>query len=507
MAWVLVLVLGLVPPLLREAHTDIAWPFYLAEQMLNGARQGVDFLEVNPPLFLWLAVPPVLLEKLTGLGAWQFNVLFTAMLAAVSLAMTNRILAGLIDDSRQRRVWLLVAGFAALVLPRTSFAQREHLAFLAVLPYIVLAASRLHRIATPSHLALAVGVLGGLGFSFKPHFLLAWLLVELLLISRLGGRAIRRLEVGVLIAFGILYFLAVVLLVPGYLPMAIRLKPWYDRYLNNGIAVTTLLAGPVLLLTSLVALAQRAAARREDPLTSCLCLAFLGFFAAAILQRKGLNYHFFPAAAFGLVLVVRGWQVLDPGRKPGLSSLGARSGALLALFVVLFGSADAVRELSTPGADRYRTDPTDPRLLPVVKELAGGQSFLVLSSNPATGWPLTRDANAIWASRYMSLWPIPALYHQELWTRPFRILRARDGGTAPQFEREFRNEVMQDLLRWQPRLIVVPVTDSTVAGWGGALRIDYLEYFNADARFRDFMRDFSPADTVGPYILWLRRGR
>jgi hypothetical protein len=349
-------------------------------------------------------------------------------------------------------------------------------------------------------------VLGGLGFSLKPHFLLAWILVELLLLSRLGARAIRRPEVGALVGFGMVYFFVVLLLVPGYLPMAFRLGPWYDRYLNNGIAITTMLAGPVLLVTAFVALAQRAAARQEDPLASSLTLTFLGFFAAAILQRKGFNYHFLAASAFGLVLLVRGWQVLDPRLGMRLSSLLARSGALLALFTMLRGSADAARELSRPGADRYRTDPTYPRLLPVVKQLAGGQPILVLSSNPAAGWPLTRDANTVWASRYMSLWPLPALHHQQLWTRPYRILRGREGGPVPQFEHDFRNEVMQDLLRWQPRLIIVPVADSTVTGWGGAFRIDYLGYFDADPRFRDFMQDFSPADRIGPYTLWVRRG-
>ena len=146
-----------------------------------------------------------------------------------------------------------------------------------------------------------------------------------------------------------------------------------------------------------------------------------------------------------------------------------------------------------------------PALLPVVKQLAGGQPIIVLSSNPAMGWPLARDADTKWASRYMSLWPLPALYHRELWTRPFRIVRARDAKVTSDFEREFRDEVIQDLQRWRPRLIVIPIPDSTVAGWGGAFRFDYLEYFNTDPRFRELMLEFAPAERVGPYQLWIRR--
>lgn len=504
MAWVLILVLGLVPPLLREAHTDIAWPFYLAEQMLTGARQGLDFLEVNPPLFLWLAVPPVVIERFSGLGAWQANVLLTALLAAASLAMAYRFLVLLGVDRRQRRILLLAAGFAAFVLPRIEFAQREHLAYLVTFPYIVLSAVRLRRMSAPPGLAAIAGILGGVGFSLKPHFLLAWLLLELLMFARLGFGALKRIELGALVGFGLLYFLAVVVLVPEYLPMAFRLRPWYDRYINNGIGVTTILAGPILLLTALVVLAQRQAAREEDSLVACLSMAFLGFLAAAILQRKGFSYHFIAASCFGLTTLVRGWQILRPGWSLRPSVLFSRSGLLLVLVLLVRASADAARELANPEARRYRTDPSYPLLLPVVKQLARGQSLVVLSSNPAAGWPLARDVGATWASRYMSLWPLPAIYDGQVWARSPHLVRPNPPALRPAFETRFIDEVVADLERWRPRLIVVQEPDPEYPGWGGAKRFDYLGYFGADPRFVAWMGQYRQVDSVGGYALWLR---
>ncbi len=506
MAWVLILVLGLVPPLLREAHTDIAWPFYLAEQMLSGARQGADFLEVNPPLFLWLAVPPVLLERLSGLDAWQANVLLTALLAAVSLVLMHRILRLLVVDSRSRHTVLLTAGFAAFVLPRIDFSQREHLAYIAALPYVVLAAARLRRLAPSPAVAVLAGVLGGMGFSLKPHFLVAWLLLELLVLARLGRGAVKRIELGTLVGFGVLYLMAVVLFVPDYLPMAFRLRPWYERYLDNGLGGAAVRAGPILLLTVLIALAQRRAAHAEDPLDSCLSVTFLGFLAAAILQRKGFSYHYVAASSLGLILLVRGRQTLGPGQGLRPSSLLGRSGILLVVIVLARGSADAVRELANPEAGRYRTDPTYPLLLPVVKQLAGGQSLVVLSANPLTGWPLTRDAGATWASRYMSFWPLQALYDEQLWDDPPRLVRPHPPDQRPPFEIRFVDEVVEDLERWRPRLIVVLEPDPAVLAWGGARRFDYLEYFGTDPRFAALFRGYRRVSTVGPYGLWLRAG-
>ena len=54
LAWGVVLTFGVIPPLLQAGIPDVAWPIYLAERVLGGARHGVSFFEVNPPLFIWL---------------------------------------------------------------------------------------------------------------------------------------------------------------------------------------------------------------------------------------------------------------------------------------------------------------------------------------------------------------------------------------------------------------------------------------------------------------------
>lgn len=503
--WVLVVVLGLLPPLLREAHTDIAWPFYLVNQMLHGARQGRDFLEVNPPLFLWLAAPPVLIERLTGLDAWKANTVLVALLAAASLGCCVRLLSRLGVEDRPRRWLALAIGFAALVLPRGDFAQREHLSFLFALPYVLLAAARIQRVPASRGIAMAIGLLGAIGFSLKPWFLAAWLGIEALVATHLGRATLRRTELWCLVVAGALYLAAVLLLVPDYLPMAVRLAPWYGRYLDNGLAGALVMAGPLLLLTAVAALAMRLAAARDEALSAALAVAFLGYFLAAIAQRKGFGYHYLAATCFGVVLLARGWQTLAPLRRPPRpSALIARGGVPLLLVTAGRAALDAADELRHPAAARYRTDPTYPLLLPAVRELAAGQAIVVLSSNPAVAWPLTLDAGTTWASRYMSLWPMPALYHSELWSLPPRVVTPNPPESRPPFERQFLDDVVADLERWPPRLIIVLEPDPTVPGWGGARRFDYLAYFGADPRFERIMAGYRKDRQVGAYTLWVR---
>ncbi|HEX9900869.1 MAG TPA: hypothetical protein VGC81_16705 [Candidatus Methylomirabilis sp.] len=507
LAWATILVLGLVPALLREARTDEAWPLYLAERVLEGQRHGIDFFEVNPPLFVWLSIPAVLAHRAAGLGPWQAWVLMVGALAFASLLLTARQLKGLEHSSGRRSGLLLAAGFAVLVLPRLNYSEREHLALILVLPFVLLAARRASRLGAERGDAALAGLMGGLGFSLKPHFLVTWLLLEVWLARRLGRASLRRPELGTLVAFGVAYFLSVVLLVPDYFPMALRLAPLYHIYLNNGLAGALRMAGPWLLLVVGIVTAVRIVAPQPDDLRDALTVAFLGFLLAAILQQKGLNYHYLSAWGFGVLLLARTWQTRPAKILWYPSGLLVRLGFLMLLVILLEKSSSAGRELSQPKHLRYQPSPEHAELVLLTKRLADGEPIIVLSTNPVGGWPLTLSADAKWASRYMHFWPLAAFYDHELWSLPPRIVVPRPPAERPAAERRFHEEIIQDLQRQRPRLVLVLVPDSTQWGLGGARRFDYLEYFGADPRFRDFMADYQELPQVGSYRLWTRVDR
>jgi hypothetical protein len=503
--WTALLILGFVPPLLREALSDQAWPFYLAERMLEGAKLGVDIVEVNPPLFIWMSFPSVLLNNAFGLHPWiSWVIIFGLLVPLVSLYLTAGFLSNLEGNAGRRSFLLLVAGFALFVLPRLDFAEREHLAVVLTLPFVCLTALRMAYGATGLGHALLTGVLGGVGFSLKPHFLVVWIILEVWLYVRLRGDALRRPELIGLVGCGILYAVSVLIFVPEYLPMVLELAPYYSQYIRNTLLYTIGMGGAGILLMGGAAVAFRVGAGKADRLLDALSLAYAGYFLAAILQRKGFSYHYLSSTSFGLLLVARGWQIrLRPlGWQP--SGLIVRLALAVLVVVPIRSLADATREFVDPRNLNYRFDPSYPLLLPEVERLAGGQPIMFLSSNPNSGWPLTLDVDARWSSRYMCLWPIVAIYDREIWARPLRTLNPRPYASRDGFELKFSNHVVEDLLREQPRLIGVLRTDSTVGGWGGSRRIDYLNYFGSDPRFREFMSDYREHSVVGAYTLWLR---
>jgi hypothetical protein len=79
----------------------------------------------------------------------------------------------------------------ATLAPGFSFGQREHACVLFGMPYLAAAVLRLQggQISRKS-LATCIGVLAGIGFALKPHFLAVPALVELLLLARFGWRSL-----------------------------------------------------------------------------------------------------------------------------------------------------------------------------------------------------------------------------------------------------------------------------------------------------------------------------
>lgn len=504
-AWCSVVVLGLAPRLLLPAPTDVAWPLYLADLVLGGARHGVDFLEVNPPLFIWLAIPPVAIHHLMGITAWHANVVWVGVLAAASLLLSATLLRSTDGRGESGRWFLLGAGFCFFILPRWEFGQREHLAILGVVPYYVLAAARLGAAVVDRRIAIAAGIAAGLGFSLKPFFLVPWLVLEWLIRRRVGHGSVRRVELLAVVTTGAGYALAVIALSPDYLSMAMRLGPFYAKLIGNPMWVTLGMAGPVLFVAAYIA-AQRIERWPTDGLRSVCIAGYFGFLACAVLQRKGFSYHYLPAWGFGFLLLLRSFQVRPSGRRMRPSGLVVIAGFALAFVVPAYGVLSTVTEL--------RSDPSRPEynesyglLLPEVRKYSTGGPMLVLFSNPAAGWPLATELGVRWASRYMSLWPLPAMYHTELEGDTPRIVRARSPSERTGFERSFNEEVLEDLQRFQPEIIVIPLTDSTIPASIIAQRFDYEAYFSADERFRSFFADYREVGRSGPYAIRVRLSR
>jgi hypothetical protein len=502
-----IVLLGTVPQLFARPIPDVSWLLYAAERILDGAHPYVDVVEVNPPLIVWLNVAVAAIGRALGAPPvliYRFAVIGGAVLSAILCARVLRHLLGL-DPGRLARWIVLLFLFAALPMVRTDFGEREHLLVLLASPYVLAAAARSRGVAMPAFELAVVGLLAGIGVAVKPYFVLLPLALECFLALRARSfRAWLRPEPMAMLIVGLTYLAAVFLLTPQYLDLTRLMGELYAGYLRGPAWLTALLGEgvglPLFALLAFAALRRRAT---HPELWDILAIAVVALLASALIQGKGWRYHFYPSMAYGVML---SGLILQDAQRP-LSRLAeqvyAAACAAALVTIVLITAAACVRQSAAPHDTRYDADPNYAELRRLIRSQAPGGTVLVLSSNMASAFPLVPNSGARWASRFPSVWLLPALYMDQLRSDAPLVFRTpSEMGPA---ERYLNDAVAEDLSRFRPDLLVV-LRAGPDRREMGIRRLDYLAYFSRDSRIAPSISEYGWLADVDEYRVY-HRGR
>lgn len=378
---------------------DVSWQLWIAHHIRQGARLYSDIMEVNPPLWFWMAVPVDWIAERICIDTGRVLIAATGLATLLSILATDRLLAPI---ARPRRT--IILGYAAAMLMLMSLAdmeQREHLVLIAALPYAALAAARRERRPVPLILAFAVGVGAALGFALKHYFLAVPLLLELWLTLglRRGWRPLRP-ETIALALTGIAYGVAILAFTPEFLTVMVPLlRLAYGATGMNSLLSLFRSAQLIWLLTLwLIVKQRRSFAEDMEPFAIALLVAAAGFGTAWLIQHKGWPYQAIPTSGcLTLALLAMFTRLRD--RLP--SAARAAGIVLLALPIML-------------GVLRggYR-DPFAATTAPVIAGLHDGDSVAFVSTEPALAWPLTRKRGFRYPTRYYGFWMIYAILANE----------------------------------------------------------------------------------------------
>ncbi len=481
---------------------DVAWFLYSVQAWFDGGRLYRDvFFEVNPPLALYLTVPPVFVSQLLGVPAPLVFTGYIFALIAFSLWLTRRLLtrqAGLSDAARRG---ILFSALLALALcPAGDFGQREHIMVILALPYLVLTAQRVNMGACPPLLAASLGLMAGLGFALKPYFLLLPIALEihLLLVGRQLARLLRPETFG-LAGAGLLYGLTLVWFTPDYLTQVVpfALEVFQQGFMGSPAVALWRLETLFLPVLVVLHLATRRSSRIAV-LADVFVLAAACLFLSYLLQMKAWSYQLYPTTAsmvlaFGAILF--GGRKADAGPSPtGRRGRIVRAAAPTAAAMLLILAAVGVLR------GGYQSEFVE-RLAPVVRKHASGGAIYIFSSNVSAAFPLVNETGVRWASRFPMQWLVPGLVRR-------RANLAQQGAAAPEglreVERYTRDAVVADLTRWPAALIMVD--DRRDKSYFGGFAFDYLEFYSADPRFARILARYEKIDRIGDYDVYrLRR--
>ncbi|WP_036289925.1 hypothetical protein [Methylosinus sp. PW1] len=391
-------VVAVAQQLIGHIDCDVSWFLTFAEKVLDGRIAYVEASDPNPPAAFLSLMPAVLLARALHLPTEAMVAALVFLAAAGSIGLSFLLLRH--GAARGRREWmplLNAAIFLLLVAPEIVFAEREHIALLALLP--LLAALAEERAPAPRLARLVAGLCGGLAVAMKPHFILAIILPALALAWReRSARALLRAELVAAALAAVVAIGATLIAFPAYvgeaLPLALEVYGPARDDLGHFLAHSLALAYLALLAGFLVA--ARGAALGRASLVALA--ASLGFFAAFLLQGKGWMNHAYPA----MVLLLFAW-IFFALRD---DATGLRAALTKFLFVPALLAAPAYFGIVEQLTDREEHEgltaavaavaPPHPRIATIASQLDFGH-------------PLTRRLAGEWVGRQNALFVTAAV--------------------------------------------------------------------------------------------------
>jgi len=479
---VLVVVVALCQ-VLQGLNADTSWLLTVGDRWLDGARGYRDMLETNPPMSVLMFLPAVLLSRVTGVAAEPIVILAVAGLAFVTIEWSVRTLvaAGVCASPARTR---LALGFTCLILPMSTFAERETIAVIALLPTWALMLIRAEHRPAARTAMLVAGFGAGLAMCIKPQFAAA-ILLPALVVARADRRFAALLQVEYVIAGLIVlaYGAVVVTLFPAYVETMLPLVTDLYRPVREPIDVIVSADVVRWLGLSLIGLWLMAGAELRQPRFAIPLLAGLGFALAVIEQSKGWAYHYYPvAAALAPAFLDAGIGVAN--ERIGAAIAGRRLVIVIGFVVMAIGQMFTT--LTFLGIQRPMQSLVGP-----IGRLANHPRMVAITPHLWVGHPLTRDIGGRWVGSMSDEWmTLGALY--KLGKAP---------STAAERDRlqaviaQDRAIMAADIARGKPDLVIVEHDDRVFPAW-----------FGSEAELAAFLPGYERASTeLGILDLWVKR--
>ena len=468
--WTALAVTALVTALrlFGTVDSDVAWQLWIARHVNAGANLYRDIVEINPPLWFWMALPVDRLATLFHLRSETALILAIGGLVALALAASDRLIRH-IAPARRR----LLLGYGALVLaamPWMHVGQREQIVLIAAVPSAALIAARREGRPVPALLALLVGAGAGLGFALKHYFLIVPALLELWLLAFQRRQwSPWRPEIFAMAGVGALYACAILWLERDFLDRIVPLVRL--AYGVTGAPAWRQLFGPGALVglvtLGLVALNAPRLTAGKASFAGALAVAAVGFAAAYFIQAKGWPYHAIPlmgCASLALAALLAETEVPPAPLR------------VLAPAFLLLPFALSFEETRNP------LFPT-PDLRAAVSGLRPGENVGFLSTESAIPWSITLQHDLRYASRYLSYWMLIAVVANEERGNPDPRLAA--------LGRTIVAETVADFRCIPPRRIIVARPRPGDDGF------DILPFFLRDPQFAALMTHYREVSRTG----------
>jgi hypothetical protein len=447
-------------------NSDLGWLLTLNEKILEGRKFGVDIFESNPPLSTYMYMPAVVIGRMAHVAP-EFAVIAMVLVEiAGALLVVDRAMAaiGSAEGERDAAIWTLA--FLLALLPGLVFGQREHIAVVALTPFVAITALR-WRGFDPGPVAILAGLGAGLALDIRPFL---GLVVGLpIILDAVRKRSLKPLfvpETWAIAAVAFCYAAVIVLVFSEYL---FKYAPVVNEaYLPIRKGWEALVVIPIVILGASIFLLRLVGRQNVEIWSDATpwLAASVGGAAAYVVQGKGWPYTAFALCAFAMAAPL----------------LSLRATTLRA--PVMIASAAIV---SLTGLYLSLQPPDFPPLAQHVEAIASHPRLLTITDHIALGHPLVRQLGGSWAGSSCAQLIAGGAVWQEKYSHPTQIERAKLDAIIGSEQRQ----LLADIRNGRPDVILV---DTSLLS---SFPFDWMAWANSDPGIRDELENYREVEDVG----------
>ena len=464
---ILAIIAAATPLLLQLSLThDVSWQFWIARQMSQGVPLYERIMEINPPLWFWLALPLQVMATDIEVRPDRLYIAAIIILSAWSAWMTAR----LVFENDPSRKFGAMAAILALcwIAPIYDFGQREQLTILLTLPYCALMFKRVRGelVSTPN--ILMISGLAAVGLALKHYFVLVPILLEIwYFLSHRRPTKLFRPETFMLGFCAVIYVAAIAYYTPGFATKIIPLVASAYHGYERGFIVQLL--RPEFLVWVCAAFTffqfRKTLESRDREIGDALAISSIAFMAAYFLQQKGWQYHAIPATVCASLLIFH----LLSRQYDIVKTLAAHPMALIgAILFLITGVARG------PYDSEWASDM--PKYLSDAKN---GDSVMILTADPRRVFPFVDDKKLIWPSRHFAHWMIAAISKAE--RHPAKFMNPQLRAVAV----DIQNQALEDIKCHPPSLILSQIRNGGY--WISPQRFRMTDFFRRNSDFKVYL--------------------
>ena len=476
---------------------DVSWLLEVTRRLLSGGCYSQNFIETNPPLILFLYAIPILLTSWIGNLVSNF-LIFIYAISLLSLSLSYLLLKKIMtNDVLGRTLFFLGLVFGELVLPSYEFGQREHLTLMFIMPYLLLIS--LNTLQFPWYLRFTAGLMAGIGFSIKPHFLIPLILIlSWKLYKNRDFKQCFIIENVCILGVMLLYLVACFIVTPDYftyiLPLVFKFYLGYKESMFSILTHQWSVVFYIIMLLGIIQLKHKNFPYRD--LYELLMLTNFGFFLVFVIGGHFFYYHFVVVAALSILLLMCNIQLFAQRitKKNIIPMIEYLNISLVAF--CLFFLLQVVVDYDLWIIKRDASGPTRP-LIMAFQNINKGP-FVVFSNYVAPNASLMTYSQLHSSARLAQFWLLPRIAKLE-----------QDGNLslAEEGKNLLRQIIIQDLLSDPPNIIVVDETDPQMVIDGEVL--NYLHFLLQDSRFKKIWHNYHLTSRVhsafGNYAIYTLR--